>query len=92
MAYEPVRRGVGDHYLHNPRRQGRALGLGEDPAPMTDSEWRLRMLAAQEKTVAEASRFREQDRNARILQLIATVSIPLSAAIWRLVLRRSQID
>lgn len=81
-------RGLGDHYIQVPRRgRARHAALGDEPAPMTQTEWQMRLLAAQEKTVEEAARFREQDRLTRNMQLVATVSIPLFAAIWRQILK-----
>ena len=69
--------------LHAPRRA--AVAFGDDEIP--DAEWKRRMLAAQEGFVVEAKRYREQDHKAKTIQIIATLSIPLAAAIWRLILR-----
>jgi hypothetical protein len=51
--------------------------------------WRRRMLAAQEATVAEQARWREQDKTARIAQISATLLIPVAAAVWRWILNRN---
>jgi hypothetical protein len=72
----------------------KVASLGEDlppapPAELTDADWKRRMLLAQEGFVTEAQKFRTQDRQARIIQIAATLTIPLAAAIWRLILNRS---
>lgn len=74
--------------LHAPRRAPSAFG---DDAEITDAEWKRRMLAAQEGFVTEAQRFRAQDKTARVVQISATLMIPLAAAVWRFLLNRRSI-
>jgi len=70
-----------------------ALGsLGDDPVGATtlstptisDTEWQQRVLSQLEAGVAEMRR----GDTFKLLQIIATLSIPLAAAAWRVIFRR----
>ncbi len=58
------------------------------PAPTTEEEWRLQMLAYQRAVADKATGWVEQDKMLRYLQLAATLAIPLTAAFWRWFLGR----
>lgn len=76
--------GVGDAYLHTPR--GRLSGLGDD-APAAPPPDQVQLLTQ----IRDVGRqWVAQDQKLRLLQISATLAIPLAAAIWRVILHKKQ--
>lgn len=65
-------------------------GLGDEApaAEMTELEWRARMLAAQTTNTEWTARWVKRDEMQRWIQIAATLSIPLAAAVWRAIFGR----
>lgn len=67
--------------------------LGDDapaaptPTPMTETEWRTQMLAKADEVVSWQAWWVKRDELQRWMQLGATLAIPLSAAIWKMIFR-----
>jgi len=59
----------------------------EPAAPLTEEQWRKRMLEQQTTMTDWLTRWVKRDEIQRWLQLGATLAIPLSAAIWRAIFR-----
>jgi hypothetical protein len=54
---------------------------------MTEAQWRAAMLDSQHEMVTWQERWVKRDELQRWLQFGATLAIPLSAAIWRMIFR-----
>lgn len=69
-------------------RAVRRASLGADgDVELTDAQWRKAMLEQQKEVVQWQKRWVERDELQRWLQLGATLAIPLSAAIWKMIFR-----
>lgn len=58
------------------------------PIPETEEGWRSEMLKSQRQVAFEAKKWVEQDKLMRTLQLVATVTIPVSGLVWKWLLGR----
>lgn len=61
-------------------------GMGDDDliAPeMSEVEWQSLMLASQQRLVDNLTAFTEREKLQRWIQIAATLSIPLAAAVWK---------
>ncbi len=62
--------------------------LGDAAAPLSEEDWRARMLASQEENLAAYRRWQIEDAKMRRYQIAATLAIPLAAAVWKFILGR----
>ncbi len=65
-----------------------SLGDTDPAAPMTEAEWRSQMLASQAEMTAWQKQWVQKDELQRWLQLAAVVSLPVIAAVWKLIGKR----
>jgi hypothetical protein len=63
--------------------------MGADEPELTDAEWRRAMLATQRETRDWQKKWVIEDKKVRHLQIAATLAIPLVAAIWKLLLKKT---
>lgn len=63
--------------------QGASLGDDNVITELSDREWQSQMLAAQDRLVAVGEKYVRQEKVQKLLQLAATLAIPLSAVVWR---------
>lgn len=61
--------------------------FGDDGQPMTEEDWRSKMLAQQTGMTSWMERWVKRDELQRWIQIAATLAIPLSAAIWKAIFR-----
>ena len=67
-----------------------AISLGSlegDTPEMTEQQWRAAMLQKQTEVVEWQERWVKRDELQRWLQFGATLAIPLSAAIWKMIFK-----
>jgi transketolase N-terminal domain/subunit len=64
-----------------------ALGQDDTGSPelpdMTTAQWQSLMLQSQQRLVDNLTAFTEREKLQRWIQIAATLSIPLAAAIWK---------
>lgn len=74
------------YLLHRPRPNS----LGDEAAisEISEADYRRRMVASQEEVARWQRKWVEDDRRARMLQLAATLSIPLAGVAWKWLLGR----
>jgi hypothetical protein len=63
--------------------------MGADEPELTEGEWRQQMLATQREVRDWQKRWVTEDKKVRHLQIAATLAIPLAAAFWRLILKKT---
>lgn len=69
-----------------------AYAFGDDATPMTEEQWRAKMLTETQGQSQWLERWVKRDEMQRWIQIAATLAIPLSAAIWRAIFRATRRD
>lgn len=77
-------------YVSLPRVMRKRVMLGDDSAisVITDDDFKRRMIASQEALTANLSAFAQRETLQKWLQIAATLSIPVAAKIWKVILSR----